>query len=338
MSVEHRKCVRECIADERMYKLYFYPGCRIYNNKDSRPKPLLIVYALVNRPDVLDLCPTRSFIHSLNCLGRDVYLIDWGYPTLSDTHFSFEEYVLLGVKSAVDTIRIQQGIVSLDMLGICQGGVMAVCYSALHPHTVSNLVLMVTPIDFHTPDNLLSSQLKYLCVDKIVNKVGNIPGKWLTQMFVHLRPFDLGVRKYLDFCLDESSVELRADFVRMEAWIQDAPDLAGAAFSQFVKWFYQENLLITGRLILGNREVKLGNLSMPILNVIATRDHIIPPSAVKCLGVHLAHDKYVEHEVDTGHIGLYVSKRSYRSVPERIVKWLTEMQDNEGEQNECACI
>ena len=338
MPLDNRPHVRECIADERMYKLYFYPASNILKSSAVRPEPLLIVYALVNRPEVLDLFPSRSFIHSLTNLGRDVYLIDWGYPSLSDKHFSFEDYVLSGVKSAVDTIRNQVGVNSLDLLGICQGGVMAACYSALFPRTVDNLVLMVTPIDFHTPDNMLSLQVKYLCVDNIVNKMGNVPGKWLTQMFVHLRPFDLGVRKYLDFCLDESSMESRADFLRMEAWIQDAPDLAGAAFLQFVKWFYQENRLIRGCLSLGGCEVKLSNLCMPIMNVIALRDHIIPPSASKCLGRYLNHDNYIEYEVDTGQIGLYVSKRSYRSVPERIVKWLAGLKETEGEKNEYECI
>ena len=42
--------------------------------------PLLIVYALVNRPYMVDLQEDRSLVRSLLDEGVDVYLIDWGYP------------------------------------------------------------------------------------------------------------------------------------------------------------------------------------------------------------------------------------------------------------------
>jgi polyhydroxyalkanoate synthase len=46
--------------------------------------PLLIVYALVNRPYMVDLQENRSLVRSLLALGMDVYLIDWGYPQRND--------------------------------------------------------------------------------------------------------------------------------------------------------------------------------------------------------------------------------------------------------------
>ena len=32
--------------------------------------------------------------------------------------------------------------------------------------------------------------------------------------------------------------------MRVEQWIFDSPDQAGAAFQEFVLWFYQENRLV----------------------------------------------------------------------------------------------
>jgi polyhydroxyalkanoate synthase len=46
--------------------------------------PILIVYALVNRPYIVDLQEGRSLVANLLNLGMDVYLIDWGYPSRGD--------------------------------------------------------------------------------------------------------------------------------------------------------------------------------------------------------------------------------------------------------------
>jgi len=46
--------------------------------------PVLIVYALVNRPYMMDLQADRSLIRRMLELGIDVYLIDWGYPDGAD--------------------------------------------------------------------------------------------------------------------------------------------------------------------------------------------------------------------------------------------------------------
>ncbi len=43
------------------------------------------MYALVNKPYILDLIPGRSFIIYLVQQGVDVYLLDWGIPGPEDT-------------------------------------------------------------------------------------------------------------------------------------------------------------------------------------------------------------------------------------------------------------
>ena len=46
--------------------------------------PVLICYALVNRPYMADLQEGRSLIQGMLKQGLDVYLIDWGYPDGGD--------------------------------------------------------------------------------------------------------------------------------------------------------------------------------------------------------------------------------------------------------------
>ena len=118
--------------------------------------PLLIVYALVNRPYMMDLQEDRSLIRGLLAAGLDVYLIDWGYPDGADRFTTLADYIDDFLAGCVEEILRLHGLDALNILGVCQGGVFSLCYSALHPQKVRNLITMVTPVDFHTPADLLS--------------------------------------------------------------------------------------------------------------------------------------------------------------------------------------
>ena len=59
---------------------------------DKKPA-VLIVYALVNRPWVLDLEPKRSMIARLLERGMDVFLIEWLDPKAQDRNRSLSAYI-----------------------------------------------------------------------------------------------------------------------------------------------------------------------------------------------------------------------------------------------------
>ena len=111
--------------------------------------PLLISYALVNRPYMVDLQENRSIVRSLLNLGIDVYLIDWGYPGPTERWLTMEDYIDGYIDNCIDAIRQQRSVDQVNLLGICQGGTFSLCYTALHPEKVKNLITMVTPVDFH---------------------------------------------------------------------------------------------------------------------------------------------------------------------------------------------
>ena len=108
----------------------------------------------------------------------------------------------------------------------------------------------------------------------------------------------------------------------MEKWIFDSPALAGAAFREFARGFYQENGLIKGRISIGGQAVKLERLTMPILNIYAENDHLVPPPASLALGNHVGTDDYEVLGFPGGHIGLYVSSRAHEILPRAIDEWL----------------
>jgi len=284
--------------------------------------PLVICYALVNRPYMLDLQPDRSLIRGLVARALDVYLVDWGYPDRSDSGLSLDDYVNAHLGDCIDHVRAAHGVPGVNLIGVCQGGTMSLCHAALHPQRIRNLITMVTPVDFHTEDNLLARWARKLDADRLVELLGNVPGALLNAVFVALMPLRLTVQKYAglaEIAADRAALE---NFLRMERWIHDSPDQAGTAFREFIRGFFQENRLMRGGLAIGGRTVDLREISCPILNIYALQDHLVPPSASRALEGLTASRDYSAFEFAGGHIGIYVSRSAQELLPRTIAQWL----------------
>ena len=292
-------------------------------NRRRDAVPFLICYALVNRPYMVDLQENRSLVRGLLSRGEDVYIIDWGYPDQADRYLDMEDYVERFLGGCVDFLRASHGIDAINLMGICQGGVLSLCYAALHQEKVRNLVTTVTPVDFHTPDNLLSRWIQSIDMDLMVETLGNVPADQMNVSYLMLKPFRLNFQKYagfVDTLEDAAQVE---DFLRMEKWIFDSPDQAGEMLRQFVNQFYKGNGFVNGGIRVGTRAPTLADVTMPVLNIYALQDHLVPPDASRALKGLVGTKDYSELAFRGGHIGIYVSSRAQHEVPTAICDWLS---------------
>lgn len=298
-------------------KLYHYQP----QVKKPFTTPVLVVFATVNRPEILDLFPNKSFIRGLLTQGLDVYLLDWGYPDNDDHQQSFNEYVTTYLHNCIHYITKHKKISKIDLLGVCQGGLLCLLYAALYSN-IRKLILISTPIDFQTKDNLIQQYISRLDIDAVIKLFGNIPGAWLTQFFISLRPFELIGKKYLRFADNIANEELTRKFLRIEKWLHDAPDQTASSFQQFIKECYCENKLIKNQLVVNGKRIILNKIKLPILNVIAEEDEIIPPSASRALKKCIGREFYTEKSYHSGHIGIYVSDKVNQCLPKEIAKWI----------------
>ena len=307
--------------------------------------PVLVVYALVNRYYILDLQPDKSVIKKLLDEGFDVYIIDWGYPSGTDRYLTIDDYVNGYINNAVDKIKQRSGLDKITLFGVCQGGTFSVMYAALHPEKIKNLVTLVSPVNFDTDKGLLHIWARSLDVDKIVDYYGIVPGDFLNAGFLLTDPFRLMIDKYVGLfekieCeTDDGQCELRNEetvknFLRMEKWIFDSPDQAGETFRQFFKDCYQKNLLIKNKMVIGKTTVDLKKISMPLLNVMAEFDHLVPNEASKPLNDAVSSSDKEMLVFPTGHIGIFVGSRSQKDVCPRISEWLKprSILNGEGEK------
>jgi len=286
-------------------------------------EPLLVCFALVNRPYVLDLQPDRSLVRRLLEAGLRVYLIDWGDPDDAERRMDLTDYVEGHLGACVQHVRQAHGGAALNLLGVCQGGVLALCYAALHPDDIARLITLTTPVDFHAGENLLARWVRGLDT-ALLAACGNVPGEVLNALFLALMPLRLTQEKYVRLLTGRPDQRAVEDFVRMERWIFDSPPQAAAALAEFVRMFYQQNALVRGTALIGGRRVDLGQLRQPLLNLYALDDHIVPPEACAALQDLVGSRDYTECAIRTGHIGMYVSRAAREVIPRRIVSWLQE--------------
>ncbi|MGB0468539.1 MAG: class III poly(R)-hydroxyalkanoic acid synthase subunit PhaC [Pontibacterium sp.] len=318
--VDVGQTAKEEVYREDKLRLYHYTP----DGKRSCSTPILITYALVNRPYMIDLEPERSLLRRLLEQGLDVYLVDWGYPDEADRFLDLDDYINHYLNNCVDKVRTLSGQDKINLLGICQGGTFSLCYTALNPEKIKNLITMVTPVDFKTDDNLLSHLVQGIDIDLAVDTYGNIPGRMLNDTFNSLMPMRLGLQKNLSMPTQLKDEETALSFLRMEKWIYDSPDQAGAAFQQFIKQFFQQNKLIKAEAEIGDKRVDLKAIKQPILNIFGAFDHMVPPSASRALAQHTESGDYSEIEIEGGHIGVFVSGKSQKTVAPCISDWLIQ--------------
>ena len=309
--------------------LYHYTATA---KKKTVATPVLMVYGLIGRYTMADLQEDRSLVRNLLAQGVDLYVVDWGTPTRGDRWLTLEDYIDGYLGECVDFIRAKHKIPALSLLGICEGGVFTTCYAARNPQKVKNLTITITPIDFHAGSKdaplhhgligLWARSMTHEDVDRLIEANGNLPGELMSFVFSMMTPvnaltkYNLGLFDVMD---DEKKL---LNFLRMEKWIADRPDHPGEAAKQWLKDLYQENKLAKNQLELDGRRVDLRQITMPVLNVYAKDDHIIPPATSRALGGLVGTQDYTELALPGGHVGAFVGGRSQKLLGPGIAEWL----------------
>jgi polyhydroxyalkanoate synthase len=328
--VDLAKSPKDLVFREDKMKLYHFRP----QKEKVCPVPLLITYALVNRETMMDLEEGRTLIGNMLDHGLDIYIIVWGYPSRLDRYLTLDDYIDLYMDDCVEYIRKERGLEKINLMGVCQGGTFSAIYTALYPEKIRNLVMMVAPIDFDTEDSLLNIWSRYMDMDLMVDTLGIIPGDFMNVGFLMLKPIQLMMDKYIGLVESAEDPATVYNFLRMEKWIFDSPDQAGETIRKFVNELYKKNKLVKGELEIGGRKVDLKKIDMPLLNIYAEQDHLVPPASSKPLAGLVSSKDVTTQSFPVGHIGMYVSSKSQKELAPMIADWLIKRsQGIEGEGN-----
>ncbi len=315
----------EIVYQENKLDLLHYES----RTDEQNEMPILVVYALINRPYILDLQPDRSVIRKLLDAGHDVYMIDWNEPSRLDQHLTIDDYVNRYIDNCVDEVRERSGQDSINILGYCMGGTKSAMYAALYPEKVNALGLMAAGLCFDGTGGVLEQwgDDQYFDPEDLTDTFGNAPSDLLDDGFALMDPVNNYVSKYVTLFENVESDDFVANFARMEKWLGDGIDMAGDTYAEFLEKIYQNNELYNNELYLDGEHVDIDNIDMPVLQILGEYDHLIPPEASKpFMDVIPSEDKEII-EYPTGHIGLSVSSSSHENVWSRVCEWYWEKSE-----------
>ncbi len=290
--------------------------------EESKDSPILMIPSIINKYYVLDLRPGQSYVEYLVQKGQTVYLLDWGTPGPQDRYLTLEDHVIRFIGAAVRTACKDSGKAKVHLMGYCIGGTFAILYAALRPQKVASLIALTAPVNFHD-EGLLScwASSGHLDIQKLADQMGSIPADFLQSSFSMLMPMasPQKYRNLSDKLWDEDFLD---KFLSLETWLNDNISFPGATYVEYIKRLYENNELIKGKFSVGKELVDLSSISMPVLTVTASQDHIVPPASASYLHETIASTDKQLLALKGGHIGITVGSKAKEGLYSHTAQWL----------------
>lgn len=309
---------KEVVWQEGHVKLYRYKSLV---EKPASP-PVFVVYALINRPYILDLRPGMSFIEYLLKNGQDVYMVDWGDPVEEDRYLDLGFYITHYMDMCVEKIRQISKVDKINLFGWCIGGTFTLIYAALFNEKINSLMTLTTP-GSHDTGGLLSywSDSKYFDTEKIINAFGNIPGKFIRYGVIDIYP-DRELLKNSTFYENMNNPQFLGLYMLVEKWMNDNVDFPGKVFQEFIYSVFQNSNLLKGKVEIDGKKVDLKNIKCPYLNIACQQDHLVPVDSSKDVNDYIGAKENLFEVIPGGHVGFAFEPAAQQVGWVKALEWL----------------
>ena len=315
---------KELIWTLNKAKLYRY--IPVVPAEDRHPVPLLLIFALMNRPTIMDLRPGHSFVEYMVNKGYDVYLLDWGIPGPEDKNLKLDDYTLDYIPRAIRKMKALSGTNEFSMLGWCIGAILTTIYASLRPDDgLRNLLLLTAPLDFSKKQDLTFARWtdeRYFEIDKLLGTFGNMPGEMIDYGAKALKPIENYLTNYIKLWDSLDDPRVVEAWHAMNTWVTDIFPMAGGAYRQLIVDLYRNDRLMKGELKIRGEIVDLKRLRANLLTVIAEGDHITPPCQSEAILPKVGTSDTEIYRVRGGHIGIMAGSGAHKHTWPHIDSWL----------------
>lgn len=296
---------------------------RYHSDRRTIATPLLFVHSLVSRSYVFDLVPGNSFVETMRDRGFDVFLIDWGTPDELEAGNRLETYTDGYLPEIVDEVASMTGQPDVNVFGYCFGGVLSLLSVAGNPDLpVRSLAVQAVPVDYrHMGPMAAMLQEGRVEPGDLVDATGNVPAEVMLNSFRVLKPTG-DITGYVNLWQNLWNDDFLAAHQTMTRWARDHIPFPGAAFEQTTELFARENRLASGRVPLNGRTIDLADITVPFLNILGEKDHIVPPEATGNLPALVGSDDVEELRLPAGHVGLIVGRTAQQTYIPAMADWL----------------
>jgi poly(3-hydroxybutyrate) depolymerase len=294
--------------------------------RDGIPTLICAPYAL-HGATVADFAPGHSLVAALR--GADLqrlFLAEWRSATPDMRFLSIDNY-LADLNLLVDEIGGR-----VDMIGLCQGGWLALIYAARFPAKVRKLVLAGAPIDNAAAGSGLVEIARNTPMSLFRELVdigqGRILGQHILKFWAQYSFDRDGVHRLLQSAdaLDSTAFEqLESRFRDWYAWTLDLP---GTYYLQVVEQLFKENRLGAGGFMALGRPVDLAAVRCPLFLLAARDDELVAPQQIFATEnlVGSPPGAIRKSIAAGGHLGLFMGRTILSDTWPEIARWLA----NEG--------
>jgi polyhydroxyalkanoate synthase len=289
--------------------------------------PLLLIFAIMNRPSILDLRPGHSFVEFMVGEGYDVYLLDWGVPGLEDKDLKLDDYAIEYLPRAIRKVKAIAGVEEFSMLGWCIGAILTTIYAAVRSEEgLRNLLLLTAPLDFSNRAGLTFARWtdeRYFDIDKVLEAFGNMPGEMIDYGAKALKPVENYIGNYCKLWDNLDDPRVVESWQAMNTWVTDKVPMTGGAYRQLIVELYRKNRLMKNELLVRGERVDLGKIRAKLLTVIAEGDHITPPCQSESIMAKVGSQDKELYRIPGGHIGIMAGSAAPRTTWPHIEEWLS---------------
>jgi polyhydroxyalkanoate synthase len=317
---------REVVWTHRATTLYRYRSAQ-----RSHAVPMLLVFALINRPEIFDLRPGGSLIEFMLGEGFDVFLVDWGVPGEEDADMGLENYVCDELHWAVRETLRASGAAELSLVGWCMGATLCAMYCGLEGDAqtaVRNLVLLTMPIDGRHSRYARWVGDEDFDVERIAEAWRVIPGQAVDFANKLLKPVSNFWTTYRRLAQAIANGTFsRESYQPMAKWVADNPPFPGRAWAQWIPMMYRDDALARGLVRLRDRRVDLRRIDQHLLVVTAAADHLAPRAGTMPIVDRVCSDDVTHFDRPGGHIGLMAGSAAAKKIWPDFATWLAERSD-----------
>jgi poly(3-hydroxyalkanoate) synthetase len=271
---------------------------------------------------IADFAPGHSLVEALrgSGLGR-IFVTDWRSAAPEMRFLSIDSY-LADLNVTVDELGPP-----VDLIGLCQGGWLALVYAARFPGKVRRLVLAGAPIDVDAGESALSRMAKDVPFPVFEGLVrlgeGRILGHHVLELWAAALAAD-EADSVLQVQPDLAPAQLSGLEERFRNWYAWTVDLPGTYYLQVVRWLFKENRIVDGRFVALGRAIDLANVRMHVFLLAACDDDLVSPAQLlattRAVGTSKAD---VETTIEPcGHLSLFLGAKTLRGTWPRIARWL----------------
>jgi poly(3-hydroxyalkanoate) synthetase len=301
---------------------------RDFSTGQTAPPTLICAPFALHGATICDFASRHSLVGVLLAAGLQRLLVtDWRSASPDMRFLSIDSY-LADLNVMVDELGG-----TVDLVGLCQGGWLALIYTARFPAKVGKLVLAGAPVDPAAGRSKLSDLARSTPTAVFKEMVALGGGRVLGQsMLPFWAPdtFDSAdIRELLQADADPGMEAFPQLERRFRDWFQWTVNLPGVYYLQVVEQLYKENRLAGGRFIALGRRVALAAVECPLYLLAARDDEVVAPqqliAAERLVGTRP--DAIAKTFAPCGHLGLFMGRRVLSNTWPEIARWLRQRPD-----------